>query len=54
MALISISLMAKKKPYLILGLIFLGGYLTGFLDKRKKINDKEIIKFSRDFWKRIF
>ncbi len=52
--LISLKHGFKKKPYIFSGIVFFAGYITGFFSNNKKIRDKEVIKYSNDFWKRIF
>lgn len=52
--LISVKVCFRKKPYIFSGIFFFLGYFSGFFSKDKKINDKEIKEFSKNFWKRIF
>jgi glycosyltransferase involved in cell wall biosynthesis len=52
--LISIEISFKKRPYILSGLIFIFGYLTGFISKDKRIKDLVVRKYSNNFWQRIF
>lgn len=51
---ISIKIGIEKKPYILSGVAYLLGYLTGFFSRDNRINDDEIRAYSRAFWKRIF
>jgi len=51
--LISIEISYKRRPYLLSGILFFIGFLSGFLSQDKRIQDWEIKEYSRNFWKRI-
>lgn len=40
-------------PFLMCGISFFWGYLHSFINKEKRIDDKEIIDYSKKFYKRI-
>lgn len=49
---VSIQRSFTKKPFLIGGIVYFLGYFGSFLKKEKRIEDKEIIQYWKDFWKR--
>ncbi len=50
---ISFKISFTKKPFIISGILFFLGYITGFFTKEKRIYDKEVVIYWKSFWKRI-
>jgi glycosyltransferase involved in cell wall biosynthesis len=50
---LSLKFAFSKKPFIFSGIIFFIGYIISFLKKRKKIEDYEIINYSKNFWRRL-
>lgn len=53
MIIISIKKIFTKKPFLLGGISFFVGYITGYFTKEKRIYDEEIVDYWKNFWKRI-
>jgi glycosyltransferase involved in cell wall biosynthesis len=51
---ISVKYAFQRKPFILSGILFFAGFLSGYLLKIKKIKDPEIRQYSKSFYKRIF
>ncbi len=50
---ISLKKSFTKKPFLLSGISFFMGYFTGYFTKEKRVNEKEVVIYWKNFWKRV-